>query len=329
MDFSSAATKQKRITISIEQKLKILKKVDEGQSLSSIATEFGVGKSTVFDIKKSREKIMKFATEALDESSIKKRCIVRRADDDSFDKAMHLWFTQERYKGTPISGVLVMEKARLLYHELHPDKSEDDFKASSGWLHRFKKRHGIRQLSMQGESLSADTSAAEEFKAFFHEFVEEYRLTLHQIFNCDETGLYWRLLPNKTLADASEKCAKNFKSPKDRVTLMATANVSGDFKLPLVFIHKSCRPRCFSGVNMSALPVHYYSQKSGWMDRVIFTDWFHKHFVPQLSNTCNQSHYVLRHSSSSIMLHPIHPHPHWFLLMAKLSVYSYHQMSLA
>ena len=38
---------------------------------------------------------MKFATEALDESSIKKRCIVRRADDDSFDKAMHLWFTQE------------------------------------------------------------------------------------------------------------------------------------------------------------------------------------------------------------------------------------------
>ena len=57
MDSSSAATKRKRITISIEQKLKILKKVDEGQSLSSIATEFGVGKSTVFDIKKSREKL--------------------------------------------------------------------------------------------------------------------------------------------------------------------------------------------------------------------------------------------------------------------------------
>ena len=50
---------------------------------------------------------------------------------------------------------------------------------------------------------------------------------------------------------------------------MATANASGDFKL---FIHKSTRPRCFSGVNMSALPVHYYSQKSGWMDTVIFTD---------------------------------------------------------
>ena len=67
-----------------------------------------------------------------------------------------------------------IEKARLFYHELHPDKSEDDFKASSGWLHRFKKRHGIRKLIMQGESLSADTGTAEEFKTLLHEFVEEH-----------------------------------------------------------------------------------------------------------------------------------------------------------
>ena len=130
-----------------------------------------------------------------------------------------------------------------------------------------------------------------------------------------------------TLVDASEKCAKNFKSPKNRVTLMATANASGDFKLPLVFIHKSCRPRCFSGVNMS-LPVHNYSQKSGWMDKVIFTDWFHKHFVPTVKQYLQSKSLCPQHSSSTIMLHPIHPHPHWFLLMAKLSVYSYHQMSL-
>ena len=111
----------------------------------------------------------------------------------------------------------------------------------------------------------------------------EHNFTPDQLFNCDETGLYWRLLPNKTLADASEKCAKNFKSPKDRVTLMATANASGYFQLPLVFTHKSAKPRCFSGINMSALPVHYYSQKSCWMDSLIFKDWFHKHFVPTVT----------------------------------------------
>ncbi len=54
---------------------------------------------------------------------------------------------------------------------------------------------------MQGESLSADTSAADNFKRTFSMLVEEECYSLHQMFNADETGLYWRLLPNKTLAD--------------------------------------------------------------------------------------------------------------------------------
>ena len=64
---------------------------------------------------------------------------------------------------------------------------------------------------------------------------------------------------------------------------MTTTNASGDFQLPLVFIHKSAKPHCFSGINMSALPVHYYSQKSGWMDSLIFKDWVHKHFIPTVT----------------------------------------------
>ena len=260
----------------------MLKKIDQGISLASIAEEFGVGKSTVYDLKASRQKVMKFATETQDERCLKKRYIVRKADDDDFDKAIHFWFMQERHKGTPISGVVLMEKAKLLYQQMYPDKTDEEFKASKGWLHRFKNRHGIRQLTMQGESLSADTSAADDFKLSFSMLVEEERFSLHQVFNADETGLYWHLLPNKTLADGTEKTAKNMKTSKDRVTLMATANASGDFRLPLVFIHKSAKPRCFSGMNVSALPVHYYSQKKAWMNKDIFTDWFFNHFVPEV-----------------------------------------------
>ena len=89
-----------------------------------------------------------------------------------------------------------MEKAILLFKEMYPN-SNDDFKASKGWLHRFKNRHGIRQLTLQGESLSADSSAANNFKAFLSELVEQQGFSLHQIFNADETGLYWRLLTTK------------------------------------------------------------------------------------------------------------------------------------
>lgn len=79
---SSSLAKLNRVMLSIEEKLKILKKLDQGCTLSSIATEFGDGKSTVSDIKKVREKT-KFSAKAQDGSSLTKRCIVTC---DSFKK---------------------------------------------------------------------------------------------------------------------------------------------------------------------------------------------------------------------------------------------------
>ena len=105
--------KRKRVTLSIEQKIKVLEKLDRGISNTAIASEYSSGKSTVTDIQKSRSKTTQFAAEAQDSSSFKKRCIVRRADDDQFDKAMHLWFTQERHKGTPLSGVVALKQKTM------------------------------------------------------------------------------------------------------------------------------------------------------------------------------------------------------------------------
>ena len=279
-----AYVKRKRVVLTIDKKLEIISKLDQGVSLTTLAKEYNVGKSTVFDLKKGQDKIKLFAKEAKDSGCVKERFIVRKAVDENFDKAMHLWFSQERAKGTPITGVIVQEKAKMMYKAMYPEKDESHFKASEGWLHRFKQRHGIRCLSMQGEILSADTQSAENFKNEIKDLMEGERLTLDQVFNCDETGLYWRLLPGKTLADGNEKEAKNFKSSKDRVTLMATANASGDFRLPLVFIHKSAKPRCFANVTVSALPCHYYHQTSAWMNSAIFSDWFGKHFVPAVKD---------------------------------------------
>ena len=61
--------------------------------MSSIATEFRIGKSSLFDIKKSREKIIKFAGGAQDDSSPKNWCIVKRAD--AHDRAIHHCFLRK------------------------------------------------------------------------------------------------------------------------------------------------------------------------------------------------------------------------------------------
>jgi hypothetical protein len=61
-------------------------------------------------------------------------------------------------------------------------------------LHGFKSRHGIRQLDIQGEKLSGDTSAADLYVTEFKRMVAAHDLSLEQIYNADETGLYWKPL---------------------------------------------------------------------------------------------------------------------------------------
>lgn len=105
-------------------------------------------------------------------------------------------------------------------------------------------------------------------------------MSLNQIFNCDETGLNFRLLPDSTLAAGFEKSAAGRKKSKDRVTLNLCSNASGTIKLPVHLIGKAKRPRCFKDVNMKLLPVKYTNQKNAWMTAEQFTEWFHHDFVP-------------------------------------------------
>jgi hypothetical protein len=63
---------------------------------------------------------------------------------------------------------------------------------------------------------------------------------------------------------------------------MTCSNATGMHKLPLVVIGKAENPCCFKNINKKALPVHYYSQKNAWMDR-IFLEWFHNQFVPAVT----------------------------------------------
>ena len=135
------------------------------------------------------------------------------------------------------------------------------FQASGDWLWQFCNRHGIRQLSLQGEKVSSNTSCIEPFKEELQQLLERESLTLEQLYNCNETGLCYRMLPNKTLS-VRERSLRN-EEAKDCVTLMACSNATGTHKLPLMFIGKAANPRCFENMNKKALPVIYYSQKNG------------------------------------------------------------------
>lgn len=97
-------------------------------------------------------------------------------------------------------------------------------------------------------------------------------------YNADETCLYWRSLPRKTLASRNESAAAGGKDSKDRETIMFCANASGNSRISLLMIGKSQKPRCFT--NVTCLPFIYKAQKSAWMDHPLFMDLYCNHCIP-------------------------------------------------
>ena len=153
------------------------------------------------------------------------------------------------------------------------------FTASLGFQHRFCTRFGIKSKALSGEKLSADVVSADEFLPEFDKLTEGY--SLHQIFNCDETGLYYKMLPQRTLTSMHTE-PSGTKKPRERVTINACANASGSIKLPLQMIGRAKTPRCFRGIDKDKLPVIYTNQNNAWMDVGIFRDWFQNVFVPEV-----------------------------------------------
>ncbi|XP_066248168.1 tigger transposable element-derived protein 6-like [Euwallacea similis] len=101
------------------------------------------------------------------------------------------------------------------------------------------------------------------------------------VFNADETGLFFKCLPDKTLSFKNEKCYEG-KLSKERVTCLLAANMTGIEKLKIVLIGKSAKPRCFRGV--TSLPLTYKSNKKAWMPADLFESWLlelDKYFLRQ------------------------------------------------
>ena len=90
------------------------------------------------------------------------------------------------------------------------------------------------------------------------------------IYNADETGLYFRATPDRTHAHASEAVSGGKKS-KERITVLACTNMSGTDTKKLFVIGKSKNPRCFK--NITSLPVDYRANKNAWMTSDLFIEW--------------------------------------------------------
>ena len=78
------------------------------------------------------------------------------------------------------------------------------------------------------------------------------------VFNMDETGLFYRLMTDKTLSLKGEKRSGG-KLSKERLTVALCANMSGTDNMEPTVIGKYGNPRCFK--NVTDLPCVYKFNK--------------------------------------------------------------------
>nr|XP_034194539.1 jerky protein homolog-like [Osmia lignaria] len=160
-------------------------------------------------------------------------------------------------------------------------RSASDFTSNRGWLWRFKKSYDLRLINMHGESADADKCAAERFIQQFPQILETNEISDDNLYNMDETSLFWKMLPNKTLASANENRITGKKIKKDRITLALCANASGNHKSPVLFINRYENPRVLKNCKNN-LPVIYMHHKNSWMNRVLFQSWYENEFKPRV-----------------------------------------------
>lgn len=241
----------------IEEKGAIICRLVNGKSNSSLAKEFGVGHSTISMIFKNKNRIKQSFN-----SNVLKPKRHRKSRQENVDQSLIQWFKIIRNKGIPVRGPMLQEKVNIFAVRF----GILDFICSASWISRFKVRHNIVAGKIVGESSSVDQNSTTNWLTSVWPNLPR-QFSDDEIFNADETGLFYKLMPDKTLKFKDENCSGG-KLSKD---VMVAANMSGTEKKKLLIIGKSQKPRCFRSVK--SLPVDYANNRRAWMTSELFEKW--------------------------------------------------------
>jgi len=143
---------------------------------------------------------------------------------------------------------------------------------SNGWLEKFKRRHNISERTRHGEASSVDEGLLAEQLVAVQAIAAQFHAS--NTYNCDESGLLWKVVPDKGQATES---IPGTKVEKARITAHFCCNADGSHKLPLWFIGKHRKPRCFgaANINLNSLGCYWRYNNKAWMRTDIMIEWLY------------------------------------------------------
>lgn len=188
-------------------------------------------------------------------------------------------------KNQPVNRASIMLYARLMArkkYKMNELPEKDRIRFSDGWLTKVLHRIDAKSRKLHGEAASVDLTSeniVQQLKKI-EELLKDYQPK--DIYNFDETGLYYEQQPTRTICKKSTGGAKK---SKNRLTVGLLANSDGSDKGHPIVIGSRKNPRgstkkesLLSKMVFGADRVEYHHNASAWMNSSIF-----KQYITKLS----------------------------------------------
>ena len=137
-----------RNELPLEKRFQIVEEYESSKGLTGVrnlAEKFGCGKTQISNILKQKAQVREEYERVF--SSLKERN--RTSQYSDLNDAVWEWFRKKNEQRIPVDGPMIQEFATKAAKKC----GYSDFKASSGWLTRFKERHNLSQRKVCGESV--------------------------------------------------------------------------------------------------------------------------------------------------------------------------------
>lgn len=245
-----------RHCLTLSEKVDVIREHQRsGETTRKLAQRFDCGKTQIIKVLNNKDSI-------LDAWSKNATSAAKRHNAEKFDKVNNLlweWYEKARQANIPIDGPMLREEARILAEQL----GETAFKGTDGWLAKWKQRHNIAQMHIAGEEGDVRQETVESWEERVKELIIGYEPS--DIWNMDETGTFWKALPDKSLSEKGKRC-RGGKHAKQRITAAFFVNAAGGKEAPIL-IGKSKKPRCFAKLPDITRPygAMYFSNAKAWM----------------------------------------------------------------
>ncbi|KAI7976189.1 hypothetical protein EIK77_010662 [Talaromyces pinophilus] len=192
---------------------------------------------------------------------------IRAENWPELESALSEWIRRAKNQDLALSQEILRQKARQYWPTIYPGKEIPSF--SNGWLERFQSRQEIKIKKQHGDSGDSAEDAGVQLiriRQILRTFASQ------DIFSCDETGLFWKMMPERNLATS---VIPGRRSEQARISALFCCNSDGSERLPPLFIGTSERPGAFAkaNVNIENLGCLWRSNKQAWMTSEIFKEW--------------------------------------------------------